>query len=177
MAASEGGGPRGNGPSEAEAPRSESAAEALGRARGHAAAAVSESIAALEALLDAATLAAGEAPALVRARATLVELLQGLRALVEPEGAREGAELADALLGALDAEIERWEARSREAPEDADARAVLRAFLGVREVVWELRSRRGGGSGEPGGGGPGNGSGGRGGGSGRARVRRVPVEE
>lgn len=157
-----------------DAPRPETAAEALGRARVHAATAASEAIAALEALLDAATLASGEAPALARARSTIVELLRGLRALVEPEGAREGAELADALLGALDAEIERWEARSREAPEDGDARAVLRAFLGVREVVWELRSRRGRGEGgAPGPDGPGEG----GGGGRRARVRHVPVEE
>jgi len=51
-----------------------------------------------------------------------------------------GADLAltHALAGALDAEIARWEAR---AAQDPDARAVLRAFLGVRELLWELGVR------------------------------------
>ena len=35
-------------------------------------------------------------------------------------------------------EIERWEARSAR---DPDARAVLRAFLGLRELLWELGLR------------------------------------
>ena len=42
------------------------------------------------------------------------------------------------LAEALDLEIERWERRARE---DPDARAVLRAFLGVRELLWELGIR------------------------------------
>ena len=42
------------------------------------------------------------------------------------------------MLDALDAEIARWETKARQ---DADARAVLRAFLGVRELLWELGMR------------------------------------
>jgi hypothetical protein len=49
------------------------------------------------------------------------------------------APLLSALAEALDAEIARWEARARD---DAEARAVLRAFLGVRELLWELGLRR-----------------------------------
>ena len=46
--------------------------------------------------------------------------------------------LVQAIIEALDAEIARWEARSRD---DADARAVLRAFLGLREILWEFGMR------------------------------------
>ncbi len=38
----------------------------------------------------------------------------------------------------LDDEIGRWETRGRDDPE---ARAVLRAFLGVREILWEFGLR------------------------------------
>jgi hypothetical protein len=47
---------------------------------------------------------------------------------------RHRAEIAEA----LDAEIARWEERAKH---DADARSVLRAFLGLREVLWELGVR------------------------------------
>ena len=49
-----------------------------------------------------------------------------------------GEALVAALADALDAEIARWQARSTE---DPDARAVLRAFLGLRELLWELGVR------------------------------------
>ena len=41
---------------------------------------------------------------------------------------------------ALDIEIARWEKRARD---DLDARAVLRAFLGLREILWEFGVRPG----------------------------------
>jgi hypothetical protein len=40
------------------------------------------------------------------------------------------------LLDAIDQQIDLWEARSRS---DPDARRVLRAFLGLREIIWEFR--------------------------------------
>lgn len=43
--------------------------------------------------------------------------------------------LAEPLEVALEAEIKRWEQRSQT---DPDARPVLRAFLGLRELLWEL---------------------------------------
>ena len=46
--------------------------------------------------------------------------------------------LLDGATTALDAEIARWETRSRRDPE---ARTVLRVFLGLREVLWELGVR------------------------------------
>ena len=113
-------------------------AAALARSRTHGRAALSEALACLGALLDAASLATTGVPAdanglLQSLMRSLADVAQGLA----PEGA--GAPLVDAVAAALDEEIERWE---RRAEDDPDARAVLRAFLGVREVLWELGVRR-----------------------------------
>jgi hypothetical protein len=111
--------------------------EALSRASRHARAALGEALAAVRALLDAASLAASGLPsddqrALAGAARTLDALSEQLR------GDDAGATLLMAALEALDEEIERWEARSCEDPE---ARPVLRAFLGMREILWELGVR------------------------------------
>lgn len=112
--------------------------EALARARCHAKNAVAEALAALGALLDAASLAATGVPADVHPMfaGSARRVRAWSRALAE-EGAL-GGELGAALADALDAEIGRWEERARH---DADARAVLRAFLGLREILWELGVR------------------------------------
>lgn len=115
-----------------------SPAEALAEARAHALRAAAEAAAALRALLDAATLAArGEAAAAGRL-APLAETLDQLSAWLSPEQESDADAVLRALADGLDAEIARWEAKSREDPE---ARSVLRAFLAVREVLWELGSR------------------------------------
>jgi hypothetical protein len=115
-----------------------SPAEALAEARAHARRAAAEAAAALRALLDAATLAArGEAAAAGRL-APLAEALDQLSAWLSPEQESDADAVLRALADGLDAEIARWEAKSREDPE---ARSVLRAFLAVREVLWELGSR------------------------------------
>jgi len=115
-----------------------SPAEALAEARLHARRAAAEAAAALRALLDAATLAARGEPAAGGRLAPLAEALEHAAAWLHPEGERDADAVLRALAGGLDAEIARWEARSREDPE---ARSVLRAFLAVREVLWELGSR------------------------------------
>ena len=51
-----------------------------------------------------------------------------------PEPVYPSPELG-AILEALDTEITRWEKRAKDDPE---ARVVLRAFLGMREILWEL---------------------------------------
>ena len=145
--------------------------DALARAASHARLAVAETLAAVRALADAAALAASGRPlpedgALGFVGRSLDELSRGLAA--GAEGTRAG--LLGAVADALDAEIARWEARARE---DADARAVLRAYLGLREILWELGvrpaaaptrgARRGRSARGRTGGGP--------------RVQRVPVEE
>jgi len=116
------------------------AVEALARARQHARGAASEALAAVHALLDAAALATSGLPSEANGwLAPLARLLESLSAGLAPDADVMSAPLLTALAEALDAEIARWETRARD---DAEARAVLRAFLGVRELLWELGLRR-----------------------------------
>jgi len=116
------------------------AAEALALARQHARCAASEAVAAVHALLDAAALATSGLPSEANGvLAPLARLLESLSEGLAPDAEAMSAPLLTALAEALDAEIARWEARARD---DAEARAVLRAFLGVRELLWELGLRR-----------------------------------
>jgi hypothetical protein len=145
----------------------QSAEEALGRAARHARVALAEAVLAARALADAAALAATGRPlasdgVLGGIARSLEDVAEGLAAGIDGPA----ASLLTAVSEALESEIARWEERARE---DADARAVLRAYLGLREILWELgvRGARGG---EARGARPGAGS--RGGG----RVQRVPVD-
>lgn len=127
---------RGREGADAEAP--ESLEQALTRARHHARRATSEGIQAARALVDAASLAAGGPaasgrPAFSGLLATLDDFGRAL------EGGAVGSPIFDGLHDALDGEVRRWEARAQV---DPDARSVLRAFLGVREILWELGIRR-----------------------------------
>jgi hypothetical protein len=111
----------------------------LARAGRHARLALAEAVHAVRALLDALAIASTGAPSQETERlarlATSLDSLAGTLA-----GARDepGTSLFSAVLGALDQEISRWEERSRH---DREARAVLRAFLGLRELLWELGVR------------------------------------
>ncbi len=112
--------------------------EALARARTHGRAAAAEAALAARALLDALSLATSGASseqsrALAWIAAALDDAARGLGRDEPGTGSLLGA-VADA----LDAEITRWEAR---AGVDRDARAVLRAYLGLREILWELGLR------------------------------------
>jgi len=110
---------------------------ALARARDHARTAAAEAALAARALLDAASLGASGVPA--EGHAALRSLLRWLEEAAAGAGGGAAARWAAALADALDAEIARWEARSRSDPE---ARGVLRAFLGLRELLWELGVQR-----------------------------------
>jgi len=114
-----------------------SALEALERARQHGRAAAAEALCALHALVDAASLATTGTPA--EAHRGLALVARSLDDVASAFGEGEGASLLGAVADALDAEIDRWEER---AAQDPDARAVLRAYLGVRELLWELGVRR-----------------------------------
>jgi hypothetical protein len=111
--------------------------EALARAARHARSSLAEALAALHALLDAGSLLAAGSTAGEAGLAPVVHALEQARGWLDGEAAADATLLA-ALFEALDAEVERWEERGRE---DPDARAVLRAFLAVREVLWEIRQR------------------------------------
>jgi hypothetical protein len=131
-------------------PKPETAGEALERARTHARSAAAETLASLHALLDAAALAASGQPSEFHGLlGPLAKLLEGLAERLGHQGEPVGAPILEAVTEALDAEIARWEDRAREDPE---SRAVLRAFLGLRELLWEFGVRRGGQNG----GGPGD---------------------
>lgn len=170
-------GPSGAAPTPgAKAP--ETVEEALSRARKHARVAAAESVAALQALLDAMALGlSGKAAERDAILGPLSSSLEELRALIAPEDSRFGASLLSALFDALDAEIARWEVRSRD---DPNARSVLRAFLGVREILWEISSRGQEAAGSSDGEEPKRGgrrpSAGPGRSRRRSRVQRVPVE-
>ena len=119
----------------------ERATEALARARKHAHAAIAEALAAVHALLDASSLAlSGEASASNTLLSPIARILEGLRAEFDGGAATgEAAALLRSIAEALDVEIARWQARAESDPE---ARAVLRAFLGLRELLWEFGIRR-----------------------------------
>lgn len=115
--------------------------EALARARDHARTAVAEAVLAARCVLDAASLGATGVPAegheaLRRTAHWLDRAADAASGGANAEAARWLATVTEA----LDAEVARWEARSRV---DPDARAVLRAFLSVRELLWEFGLRRG----------------------------------
>jgi len=115
------------------------AEEALARARNHARAAAAEAVAALHALLDAAALAGvGSSAETHRLLGPAARLLAQLARDLGSGHASEAESLLVSAARALDDEIARWEQRARE---DADARAVLRAFLGLRELLWEVGVR------------------------------------
>ena len=113
--------------------------EALERAAGHARAAVVELLRAARALVDAAALGwsgkPGEAHAALR---TIARNIDDVITRLEGEGTAVPAPAIQAILRALDDEIARWEKRS---VKDVEARAVLRMFLGLREILWELTMR------------------------------------
>jgi hypothetical protein len=103
-------------------------------------AAAAEGLAAVRALLDAASLGVSGEPS--DSHAGLASLARGLDELAASFGGDSrdrSSPMVEAILDALDAEIRRWEARSAG---DMEARAVLRAFLGVREILWEFGLRR-----------------------------------
>jgi len=114
-----------------------SALEALERARQHGRKALAEAMCAVRALVDAASLATSGVPA--EDHRGLALLARALDDAARGFGEGEGASLLSAVADALDAEIARWEER---AAQDPDARAVLRAYLGVRELLWDLGVRR-----------------------------------
>jgi hypothetical protein len=119
----------------------ESATEALARARKHTHLAISEALAAARALLDASSLALSGEPSENNAvLGTIARILEGFRGTFDGGAATgEAAALLRSIAEALDTEIARWQARAESDPE---ARAVLRAFLGLRELLWEFGIRR-----------------------------------
>ena len=119
---------------------SESADEALQRARIHLRQATLEGLEAARALMLAAAQSSGLAEPSAdswvgQVQRNLEDLIVGLR---KNGSFALPAALTEPFATALEAEIKRWEQRSQT---DPDARLVLRAFLGLRELLWELGMR------------------------------------
>lgn len=110
--------------------------DALGRARAHLQRAFLEGLEAATALVEAASIVRRDPGA---DGSLMAEIVRGLDRAVRELRAAGRLDLPPGLLEplekALDAEIARWEARSKR---DADARPILRAFLGLRELLFEL---------------------------------------
>lgn len=119
----------------------ETVGEALSRARKHGRAAAAETLAAVRALIEAVSLGASGRPSEAsRLLGPLAKLLEGLEGELG-SGARDGSSRTlDSVAAAIDDEIAAWEERARN---DTDARTILRAFLGLREILWEFGVGRG----------------------------------
>ena len=118
----------------------ETAPEALAQARRHAHSALSETLAAIRALIDVASLTLTGAPSQSHPLlGPVARVLDGICAELDAGTAGESLLLLRSIAEALDSEIARWEDR---AENDVEARAVLRAFLGIRELLWEFGVRR-----------------------------------
>jgi hypothetical protein len=116
--------------------------EALARARQHGRAAAAEALAMTRALIDATSLAASGQPSEVsRILGPLAKLLEALGDELGHEAGDGSPRILDSIAEAVEEEIRFWENRARD---DTEARTVLRAFLGLREILWEFGVRRSG---------------------------------
>ncbi len=113
--------------------------ESLESALDHAQRAAAEGVAGARDLLDVASIGVLGAPAHThRSLGELAKLLEQLERTLNGEAPSFRNAAINTVLAAVDREVERWELRSKD---DPDARAVLRVFLGMREVLWELGVR------------------------------------
>jgi hypothetical protein len=124
-------------------PPPETLGEALARARQHGRAATAEALATVRALIDAASLVASGRPSEAsRLLGPLAKLLEGLGDELGHDAGDGSSQILDSIARAIDDEIALWEERAQD---DTEARTVLRAFLGLREILWEFGFRRSGG--------------------------------
>ena len=118
----------------------ESVQEALERSLQHAGLALAEGVLSSRALLDVASLGISGEPA--EDQPHLAEFARTLDQIADALSGKSPS-LRTAFLGvildAVESEIARWEVRSSS---DEDARSVLRAFIGLREILWEMGIRR-----------------------------------
>lgn len=114
--------------------------EALAKAMQHARSAISETLQALGHLIDATALASTDQNSNAREWLDMAQRALGsLGSALDERPKSSDAHAVDAVLDALDQEIQRWQTQAESSPE---ARAVLRAYLGLREILWEFGFRR-----------------------------------
>jgi len=121
-------------------PPPKNVAEALNRARLHGRAAAAESFAAVRAMIDAAALTSGgSASDASRLLGPIAKLFESLGNELGGNAVDGSTRILESIASAVDDEIAVWEEQART---DTEARTVLRAFLGLREVMWEFGVRR-----------------------------------
>jgi hypothetical protein len=126
-------------PPHAQSP-TDSVERALERARDHARVAVSESIRSLRAFVEAVALAFGDDLEGTTASVftSITKQLDDLETVLSGGNSEDWRPLFQMVMDAVDAEVQRWEARSKT---DPNARTVLRAYLSFRELLWEVGAR------------------------------------
>ena len=126
-------------------PAPDTVEEALARGLQHARNSASEALLAARALMDALSILLADQPVARHAEpsspiAQVAEAIERwARTLRGPTEAPDSPGLP-AILEAVEIEIARWQEKART---DADARTVLRAFLGIREILWEFGEQSG----------------------------------
>jgi hypothetical protein len=119
--------------------------DAIERARRHLRNAVREGLEASRALVEAAMFSGdldSKSPGSRSGGGFTAEIRTALDAWISTLDGDDPFRMPESISGplhrALQVEIDRWEKRSAE---DDSARPVLRAFLGLRELLWELGMR------------------------------------
>ncbi|MEE3326049.1 MAG: hypothetical protein VX252_01805 [Myxococcota bacterium] len=123
--------------------RAQSVEEALAQSRKHARMALSEVLRSISYLIDAAALGlgAGQNPILDSGWTSLVGAIdETARKLAGVQIHSTQEDRVAEILAALELEISRWEDRAHR---DTHAQAVLLAFTGLREMIWEIRGAPG----------------------------------
>ncbi len=121
-------------------PAPDTVEEALALSLQHARNSASEALMAARMLMDALSILLANEPVVRHAQADspIAKMAEAIErwagSLRGPEPASPSSDLP-AVLEALEIEIGRWEIRARQ---DANARTVLHAFLGMREIMWEF---------------------------------------
>lgn len=121
-------------------PAPDTVEEALARGLQHARNSASEALLAARALMDALSILLADQPVERHAEpsspiAQVAEAIERWARTLRGPSEAPGSPGLPEILEAVEIEIARWQARARK---DADARTVLRAFLGVREILWEF---------------------------------------
>jgi hypothetical protein len=114
--------------------------EALGRSLEHARSSASEALMAARLLLDALSILLANEPVARHAEHNspigyLASSIERWAGSLRPPEPNPNSPDFPAVLRAVEDEIERWAGRAQD---DPDARTVLHAFLGMREILWEL---------------------------------------
>ncbi|HIF96740.1 MAG TPA: hypothetical protein EYQ54_06905 [Myxococcales bacterium] len=114
--------------------------QALARSLQHARNSASQALLATRALMDALSILLADEPVVRHAQANspianVAEAIERWADTLQGPEPNHSSSGLPAVLHALEAEIDRWEMRAQS---DSNARTVLHAFLGIRDILWEF---------------------------------------